>query len=266
MTSDQPSPDGRQGDSLSRGAFVRRSRLPRATERDEVAAVCYRLNGHGIEFLLVRTRRRRWTFPKGGVEPSLTHAQAAALEAYEEAGVHGRIEQIAFVSYTRYKRSAASGAVTLSINAFLCEVQRQEHPQESNRNPTWFSPEKTKRRLAEDRSPRDAAEFSQVIDRAVARIQRLLLAENSAPDALQQVQFEAPPPATTRIQQVTLARYIRAASPAADSALEFTLGRVSKLLDAGSPPAPLTPRSDSRQDPIPPKKGQLIELSRRKRH
>jgi nucleoid-associated protein YgaU len=157
--------------------------------------------------------------------------------------------------------------VTLTISAFLCEVQRQERPQESNRNPTWFSPEKTKRRLAEDRSPRDAAEFSQVIDRAVARIQRLLLAENSAPDALQQVQFEAPPPATTRIQQVTLARYVRAASAAGDSAVEFALGaRVSKVLPTPRQPASLSAaRAQDGGDMILPPKGQLIELRRRKR-
>ena len=60
---------------------------PRGT-RSLVAAVCFRILSTEIEFLLVRTRRGRWTFPKGGTEPGLTHAQSAALEALEEAGVH----------------------------------------------------------------------------------------------------------------------------------------------------------------------------------
>src|SRR5271155_2735893 len=65
-------------------------------KRQQVAAVCYRMGRRGIEFLLVQTRGGRWIFPKGGVERGLTYAQSAALEAFEEAGVHGRMEEIPF--------------------------------------------------------------------------------------------------------------------------------------------------------------------------
>ena len=75
--------------------FVRLEHLRRLRGSEQVAAICYRLTKQGIEFLLVRTRGRRWTFPKGSVESGLTHAQSAALEAFEEAGVHGRIEETA---------------------------------------------------------------------------------------------------------------------------------------------------------------------------
>src|SRR5438270_2298976 len=74
---------------------------------EQVAAVCYRLRGSQIEFLLVQTDAGRWTFPKGNAEPGLTQAQSAALEAFEEAGVHGRIEEAAFARYTRRKRIGA---------------------------------------------------------------------------------------------------------------------------------------------------------------
>src|ERR1017187_7231771 len=73
-------------------------------ERIHVAAVCYRLKGDEPEFLLVRTRGGRWTFPKGGVDSDATHAEAAAREAYEEAGVKGRIEHEPFHSYIHSKR------------------------------------------------------------------------------------------------------------------------------------------------------------------
>src|SRR5262252_11148261 len=76
----------------------------------QVAAVCYRVRKRGIEFLLVETRKGRWTFPKGSAEPGLTHAQAAALEAYEEAGVHGRMEEEPFARYTRRKRGPREAA------------------------------------------------------------------------------------------------------------------------------------------------------------
>ena len=136
----------------------------------------------GIEFLLVRTNSGHWTFPKGKAEPGLTHAQAAALEAFEEAGVHGRIEEASFARYVRRKRGEARDSTRsaakpaeeeLAVQAHLCEVSRLEPPQESNRHPTWFSAEKAKRRLQEDRSSDFAAELARVVDRAVTRIKRL---------------------------------------------------------------------------------------------
>src|ERR1700683_5047142 len=88
--------------------FVRLSQLRKLCECEQVAAVCYRLRGTTIEFLLVRTRGGgRWTFPKGSAEPGLTHAQAAALEAFEEAGVHGRIEATSFATDVRREPGAS---------------------------------------------------------------------------------------------------------------------------------------------------------------
>src|SRR6266849_7188591 len=86
--------------------FIRLSRLRKLRACKQVAAVCYRVRKAEIEFLLVQTRNGRWTFPKGSAEPGLTHAQAAALEAFEEAGVHGRMEQASFAQYIRRKRAS----------------------------------------------------------------------------------------------------------------------------------------------------------------
>jgi 8-oxo-dGTP pyrophosphatase MutT (NUDIX family) len=175
--------------------------------REQVAAVCYRVNGQGIEFLLVQTRSGRWTFPKGCVEPGLTHAQTAALEAFEEAGVHGRIEEASFARYIGRKRRGKhhSAPTELAVKAHLCEVSHLGSPQESKRNPTWFPVDKAKRRLRADRMPDDAAELLRVIDRAATRIQRLRAATHKPTDALQQVQFEASP-------QMGFRSYIRTVS------------------------------------------------------
>src|ERR1700686_1015084 len=131
----------------------RLSQLRRLRECEQVAAVCYRIRNGEIEFLLVRTTSGHWTFPKGNAEPGLTHAQAAALEAFEEAGVHGRMEEACFSRYSRRSEpSERASQKTVTVNAHLCEVLRLESPQESGRAPTWFSAEKTKRLLREDRS------------------------------------------------------------------------------------------------------------------
>jgi 8-oxo-dGTP pyrophosphatase MutT (NUDIX family) len=154
-----------------------------------VAAVCYRVRSASIEFLLVRTRRGRWTFPKGGIEPRLTRAQSASIEAFEEAGVHGRIEQVSFARYRRGKRGSMREPVV--VHAYLCEVLRLDAPQEPDRSRTWFCPEKAKWHLRAARAHDNGEELARVVDRAVARIQRLRSREATAADALQKVHFEA---------------------------------------------------------------------------
>jgi 8-oxo-dGTP pyrophosphatase MutT (NUDIX family) len=168
------------------------------------------MGGRGLEFLLVQTRGRRWIFPKGGVEPGLTQAQSAALEAFEEAGVHGRIEEMPFARYRigkgkdkdkdkssrklrEERRGAAGGGRDESVTAHLCEVSYLEQPQEAYRNPTWFPPEKAKRRLLEDRGAALGGELAGLVDRAVARIRRLETSSGSEfrKDELQKVRFEA---------------------------------------------------------------------------
>lgn len=195
-----------------------------------MAAVCYRALGSGIEFLLVRTRSGRWTFPKGSLEPGLTHAQVAALEAFEEAGVHGRMEQASFARYIRRKRggNGHSAAARVVVYAHLCEVLRLDPPQEANRNPTWFSADKAKQRLGEDRAPDYGAEFTRVVDRAVARIRRLRSATCTSADGLNKVQFEAFATAGfhNRMDEASFAGYIRRESAARlpAAAIELALG------------------------------------------
>src|SRR5271169_1849750 len=140
-------------------------------ERIHVAAVCYRLKGDEPEFLLVRTRSGRWTFPKGGVDGDATHADAAAREAYEEAGVKGRIDNDPFHWYFHSKRDRfRSRRPMVPVHAHLCEVERQVAPKEAHRDPTWFKADKARRRLRENRSPEMAGEVIQVIDPALMHI------------------------------------------------------------------------------------------------
>jgi 8-oxo-dGTP pyrophosphatase MutT (NUDIX family) len=151
--------------------FVPLANLRKLRECQQVSAVCYRVRNDSVEFLLVRTRGGRWIFPKGNAEPGLTHAQAAALEAFEEAGVHGRMEEACFSRYSRRSEpSERTSQKNVTVNAHLCEVLRLESPQESGRTPTWFSAEKTKRLLREDRSPDYGSDLVRIINRALTRI------------------------------------------------------------------------------------------------
>jgi 8-oxo-dGTP pyrophosphatase MutT (NUDIX family) len=227
-----------------------------AKKRQQVAAVCYRIGKRGIEFLLVQTTGGRWIFPKGGVEPGLTHAQSAALEAFEEAGVHGRMEKFAFARYFRHKpdataakdskRSADRSSHPEAVTAHLCEVSRLEPPQESNRNPTWFSPEKAKQRLCEGRATEFGTELASVVDHAVTRIERehskFSHSDRREKDALQKVRFEALDDAHLRahLMEGVLARHFL--GPRRDGRAVPTISgavqtQIRNYLQSGSPAA-----------------------------
>ena len=152
--------------------WIHRTRSSPSTRR-YVAAICYRLRDGQIEFLLVRTRAGRWTFPKGRVEDDRTRAAAAAREAYEEAGVLGRVDALPFASYIHSKNPHVRGSRDEStVDAHLCEVRELHEPEESYRTPTWFSVEKSKRRLHQDRTPQYGLELARIVDHATTRIRR----------------------------------------------------------------------------------------------
>lgn len=140
-------------------------------ERINVAAVCYRWRDGELEFLLVRTRNGHWTFPKGGVDGDASHADAAAREAYEEAGVQGPVERIPFTSYRHRKprRTRPSGSFVW-VHAHLCQVRRTVAPLEGYRKPTWFTVAEAKQRLRKSRKAEFAAEIISVVDLAAERI------------------------------------------------------------------------------------------------
>jgi 8-oxo-dGTP pyrophosphatase MutT (NUDIX family) len=184
--------------------LVRISHLRRLKECEKVAAVCYRMHASGVQFLLVQTRRGRWTFPKGHVEPGLTHAQAAALEAFEEAGVHGRMEEASFARYVDYKHRHSTVA-SIRVSAHLCEVSRLESPPEPGRNRTWFSADTAKKRLRERRKPDHSTHLVRVVDRAVAHILRRPQFFESSPPKMPKVAFiEGVPSSTAREVSVDL--------------------------------------------------------------
>jgi 8-oxo-dGTP pyrophosphatase MutT (NUDIX family) len=140
----------------------------------QVAAVCYRKNGTGFEFLLVNTNGgNKWTFPKGAPEARLSHSQAAAREALEEAGARGAIEPRHFHLYLHSKGVfwQPGGIREFVVKAFLMEVERTGEPHEDLRNPTWFPATEARRILAKGREVKYAAEAQAVIDRALEVLQ-----------------------------------------------------------------------------------------------
>ncbi len=137
----------------------------------KVAAVCYKADRDSIEFLLVRTKSGKWTFPKGNIEPHLSLSESAQLEAYEEAGALGTIADVHFDFYLHEKSDLGEDrARALVVAVFLLAVEKTIPPEETHRDPRWFTPEEAKSRLSRRRSQRLSLEFSRVIDNAVSAL------------------------------------------------------------------------------------------------
>ncbi|HZS98083.1 MAG TPA: NUDIX domain-containing protein [Terriglobales bacterium] len=152
----------------------------------QVAAVCYRRRGPTVEFLLVKTNGgSKWTFPKGCTDTRLSHSQAAAREALEEAGAVGVIEPRHFHLYIHSKGVfwQPTGIQEFVIKAFLMEVTSTRTPGETMRNPTWFPAGEARKILAKGREIKYAAELQAVIDRALERIEPAMFDRSGSADS-----------------------------------------------------------------------------------
>jgi len=85
-------------------------------------AIPYRIVGGRIEVCIVTTmRKQRWVFPKGYVDAGETEAEAALKEAWEEAGLVGRIAGSSVGSYERRKTGS-----TCRVACFLMLVEQTQ--------------------------------------------------------------------------------------------------------------------------------------------
>jgi len=139
----------------------------------QVAAVCYRHKAGSARFLLVRTTGGRWTFPKGRLEDGLLPAQVAALEAFEEGGVEGKVDPRPIGKYLHRKESLCGyRSKEVIVLAFLLEVEKSALPAETHRSPHWFTPSEAQRRLVRHRSTKYLPSIKRVLDSALLKIAR----------------------------------------------------------------------------------------------
>jgi 8-oxo-dGTP pyrophosphatase MutT (NUDIX family) len=96
----------------------------------------------GIEVLLVTSRETgRWIIPKGWPIKGFKPARTAALEAYEEAGVRGRVSARPLGHYVYEKRMedrVSSFPCDVHVFPLLVKTQRKKWPESRQRKVQWF--------------------------------------------------------------------------------------------------------------------------------
>jgi 8-oxo-dGTP pyrophosphatase MutT (NUDIX family) len=96
----------------------------------------YRVRDGKIEVLLITNRKsQRWVIPKGGICKGMTPPDSAAKEAWEEAGVIGRVNTKKIGAYKYRKRGNL-----YRVNLFWLPVEKvlEDWPEAAERERIWL--------------------------------------------------------------------------------------------------------------------------------
>ena len=119
----------------------------------QYAALPFALKNGQPRVMLVTSRGKgRWIIPKGWPEKNQAPHACAAKEAYEEAGIVGKIDENPLGTY-RYKKRLRSGAkATFEVEAYLLQVERQlaDWPEKGQRITRWMAPARAARLVGEN--------------------------------------------------------------------------------------------------------------------
>jgi 8-oxo-dGTP pyrophosphatase MutT (NUDIX family) len=120
---------------------------------EQYAALCYRRSAETkeIEVLLVTSRDTgRWIIPKGWPMKGKKPHRAAAIEAWEEAGVNGKVRKKAF-GYFTYLKGTKNSPVPVAAAVFLLRVKKLDDAfqEKGQRKREWVSCDEAARRVRE---------------------------------------------------------------------------------------------------------------------
>ena len=119
-------------------------RKPQSSRQIQYAALPYRAKGKSqLEIMLVTSRgTRRWIIPKGWPKRGMPPYDTAAKEAFEEAGVIGKVRKRPIGSYPYDKILEKGDKASCRVQVFALRVthQRKRWPEKRERKVRWYPP------------------------------------------------------------------------------------------------------------------------------
>ncbi|MBB3391654.1 8-oxo-dGTP pyrophosphatase MutT (NUDIX family) [Rhizobium sp. BK275] len=166
MKSNKKGAKSRAGTSqpLLKQLAARPEKLFSGAFRQQYGALCFRRRsadpdskppaskGPEIDILVVTTRDSgRWIIPKGWPMKKKKPHEAAAIEAWEEAGVRGTVSKHPVGRYTYLKELDDGDVVPCIVDIFQIEVEaaQNEFREVGQRVLDWVSPDEAARRVRE---------------------------------------------------------------------------------------------------------------------
>jgi 8-oxo-dGTP pyrophosphatase MutT (NUDIX family) len=134
-----------------------------AMKSKQYAALPFRRHQNRLQVLLISTRtKQRWSVPKGWpIERQAPHG-TAAIEAFEEAGLTGKIAAVE-VGRFKHRKQKNKQSVKFDVRIFPLRVvaEKANWPEKGQRRRLWLSP-KAAARLA----------YKNGLKRAIANLDR----------------------------------------------------------------------------------------------
>lgn len=123
------------------------------------SVIPYRFSGGKLEILVIlSSQKKHFVVPKGIKDPGLSPQESAAKEAFEEAGVEGRVGNDLVGTYQTKKWGA-----TCSVGVYPMQVTRvipEQEWEESQRGRQWVSPEEAAKRLKQPELAQMVGDFA----------------------------------------------------------------------------------------------------------
>jgi phosphohistidine phosphatase len=121
-----PAPDGKE--KRDRPAYYYR----------QSAVIPYRVRDKSIDVMLIgSSKRNHWVVPKGIHEPGMSAQDSAAQEAFEEAGIKGKVSEskIGTYEYDKWGSTCKVEVYAMQVSEILPEYEWEE----SHRGRKWMS-------------------------------------------------------------------------------------------------------------------------------
>jgi 8-oxo-dGTP pyrophosphatase MutT (NUDIX family) len=119
----------------------------------QVGALCWRRTRRGqLRVLLITSRDTgRWVIPKGWRMRRLSDFEAAAREAYEEAGVRGEVSDRSLGFFPYLKNFGHGRRALCLVRVYPLEVRQmlRNYPETGQRRIKWFALDKAAGKLDE---------------------------------------------------------------------------------------------------------------------
>jgi len=129
------------------------SREPDREPRAQFAALPWRRDAGGaVEVLLITSREtRRWVIPKGWPIKGKSSAKSAAQEAFEEAGVRGKIGKrpVGTYAYDKRLKNGRLQHVRVAVFALQVDAEHEVYLEAGQREKLWLPPAEAARQVEE---------------------------------------------------------------------------------------------------------------------
>lgn len=134
----------------------------RAAGVAQVGVLPWRKRKGVVEVCLVTSRGTgRWIVPKGWLMAGRTPAEAAAIEAWEEAGLKGTVSEEPLGIYEYVKQSSPTRrSMVALLFAMRVRDEADKFPERRDRKRIWLKPKKAAARLDDPELARLVRRFS----------------------------------------------------------------------------------------------------------